>query len=410
MNEYGMTVTLNTTLNRLLSYGEVDPILSVNREVLEDAKTLDEALTIYRSYKYMSGWLVQIADARGQAGVVELSGSGVSFFPSKPSGVSALSNSYQSETQRQTEIGLTPGVVIHNRDRLNRLYDLAESQMLHSSGLDSIQIAAQILSDSYSPYSNTHVVYTTSGIRTLEQVMSIIFVPTEGSVWVSDDASAPTSLTSKYTRFSFESMEEAVQSGAPLVPEFYPIHSFLALPGKSLKENQSAMDALKEFVSANAEVTQRNDKLSAYQHLKKAVALSPDCSFELYLGSYALHFGLKNLDAEDLEIAQVSLAKAIACPILNAHQKAIGHYLNGILTLQQLAFKEAIRNFDDANALESDLKSSLGVDPDSSLLSNINYYKKMAIRQRSGVGRWLWYNPNVLLEMKIADRPLGWNL
>jgi tetratricopeptide (TPR) repeat protein len=411
MNEFGLSLSLNTVFSKKLSSSRtIEPILSINREVLENAATIQEALIIYERYHYMSGWLIQIADAQGASGVVELSGIGVRFVQANEKGISAASNSYQSPDQKSLEIGLTPGVQIHNEDRLKRLYSLAEGKILRSRNDEAIREAVKILADSYSPYGDIQAVFSTSGIRSVEQVMSMIFLPTERAIWVANNSATPTSLAPEYIKFSFHTMEEASVQKIQLVPPEISLPENLILPESSFDENQAAQKALHAFVMANTAATQEDNKLKVYEYLKEAVALSPDCSFHLFLASYAVHFALTYLSESDFHLAKKTLDKSKSCPILNPHQKAIAYYLSGVLNMQAECFESASKDLREADRIETDLMAEMAIVPDHTLLRSIRYYLKAASRKTKGIGQWYWGNPNLLIEIKIGDRVLGWNL
>ena len=76
--------------------------------------------------------------------------------------------------QQGHELFISTGSAFHNRDRLNRLNALVSARPV------AVEDAMGILSDSYSPSALTEIQYSHSGIRAVDQVNSMVFLPDQG--------------------------------------------------------------------------------------------------------------------------------------------------------------------------------------------------------------------------------------
>ncbi|MBY0472155.1 C45 family peptidase [bacterium] len=370
MNDQGLSLVLHTAYSKSIDMeGASAPVLSINREILQKAASIDEAVAIYKKYRYRSGWLVHVADSKSSA-VIELSGKGVTVFQ-RETGLTALTNSYQSERERADELRFSPGAELHNRDRLARLYELAP-------GVKQISDAMGVLSDSYSPYSRSQVDFSNSAIRAVDQVSSMIFVPNKAELWVADGLT-PSSLGTFY-RFSIDQMLKAERP----------------LP---IENSAQPVPASHRYGLANAEINQNSNGKAGYTQLLEAGKLARDCSFDLMIGSQAM-------SRKENETAAKALASAATCQVLSPHHQAIALYLKGLnLIILKAPLKDSGEYLSAALQLEVALPKTLGIDADSSLIKGIqeDLASINAGKEPSGL-RFRDYG----LDFKVGDKVLGW--
>lgn len=319
MNESGLVLNLHSVLSRKHRFLGSRSILTVNREVMTHARTIEEAVAIYRKYKYMAGWLVHLSDrdpANGdfRSAVIEINPDDVDVmvYRNLPS---VLTNHYRSEAMKGDQAFDVPGMSYHNEGRLRRLTELTHSGALTPLG------AVRILQDAYDAQTTEQKAYSTSSIRAPDQISAFVFRPDSGSVWISE-GKAPTSL-GRWWEFSFKQMD------AGKAPRF--------IADERSKRN-AALDA---FVEAYKADTQDFDDQKALVNLILADAYSPDCSFKLMLGSRYLMNGFQ-------EQGDFALDQALACAILSPYQRGVAFYLAGLVRLERGKIEEARARFKDA--------------------------------------------------------------
>lgn len=205
MNEKGLTLALHIAFSRIVNREDGTPVISINRQILTSASTIEEALEIIRSHKTISAWMIHLTDRDPQTGkarsaVVEVSAKGAFVQDFRSDGnPTVLANNFRVEQQQKDEYFFFGGDEIHNLERLQRLETLAKR-----SG-QTVEDAAAILRDSQSLTSNEPMVYTPGSIRALDQLASVVFSPDDLKMYVADGI-APASF-GKFYEFSFDQME-----------------------------------------------------------------------------------------------------------------------------------------------------------------------------------------------------------
>jgi Acyl-coenzyme A:6-aminopenicillanic acid acyl-transferase len=302
MNEHGLVLSTHSVLTKKYNISKSAPVLSVNRIVLEKAKTIEEAMEIYSKNPVFTGWMIHISDRHPvtnapRSAVIELNPEGNTIVWSEDNYL-VLSNHYLSEIQKKREPYTFEGYRIHNEDRYKRLKHLVKESVI------DLTRSAEILRDSHSPYSNSKVDFSPSSIIVPNQVNSIIFYPDSKKLYMSEGP-APSSVRGYY-EFSFEQLEQK------LPPNYI---SYLAV---------GVSDAFDAYMQAYHELGYGNDTIAAENHLKKAHDLSTDCSYDLVYGSVLV--SNSKLD-QGLEI----LKKARTCAHYNPQQLAISNFLIGLI-------------------------------------------------------------------------------
>ena len=333
MNEKGLAFVLHSGLSKNTSkYGV--PMLSVNREVIENASNIEEALAIYKKHELQSGWMIHLTDREPGTGlarsaVVEVSSKGVDVLWSHDT-LSAQSNYFRTPLQVPDDIYVSEGAFNHDHDRLNRLESLIREKPV------DLARSVEILQDSYSPYSQTEVEYSPSAIRVPDQLNSMVFFPDEGRVWVASGL-APSSLN-RFYEFSFEQMEKG------------------SAPREFIPRDDEATPAYKTFVEGYRIQSQEHGADSIQKSLNLFVAAhkqAKDCS-------WALVAATSQIQKLDLPEASKLLNESLACESYSPHQKALANFYKGLL---ELSGQPSTQNRESANRF-FDQAADLSKDPD----------------------------------------------
>ena len=302
MNEHGLVLSTHSVFTKKYNVSKSAPVLSINRLVLEKAKTIEEAFEIYRKNPVFTGWMIHLSDRHPQthqprSAVIELNSEGNSIVWAE-NNYMVLSNHYLSDMQRKREAYTYEGVRIHNEDRYKRL-----KQMVEETDID-LKRSVEILRDSYSPYSSSPVEFSPSSIMVPNQVNSIVFYPDSLKFYVSEGP-APTSVRGFY-EFSFEQLENK------LPPKYVP----------NLATGTS--EGFDYFLSAYNELGHNNNPVAAETYLEKAHQQSMDCSYDLVYGAVLI-------TNSKLEKALEILKTARVCSHYNPQQLAISNFLIGLV-------------------------------------------------------------------------------
>ncbi|OFZ47744.1 MAG: hypothetical protein A2381_07060 [Bdellovibrionales bacterium RIFOXYB1_FULL_37_110] len=302
MNEHGLVLSTHSVFTKKYNISKSAPVLSINRLVLEKAKTIEEAFELYGKNPVFTGWMIHISDRHPQtksprSAVIELNPEGNTIVWSK-NNYMVLSNHYLSDVQRKREPYTYEGVRIHNEDRYKRL-----KQLVEETDIDLVR-SVEILRDSYSPYSSSQVEFSPSSIIVPNQVNSIIFYPDSLKFYVSEGP-APTSVRGFY-EFSFEQLENKRP------PKYTP----------QLAAGTS--DGFDSFISAYNELGHNNNPVAAEAHLERAHQQSMDCSYDLIYGAVLI-------TNQKLQKALEVLQTARVCSHYNPQQLAISNFFIGLI-------------------------------------------------------------------------------
>ncbi|MCK5073083.1 MAG: hypothetical protein KAQ98_06620 [Bacteriovoracaceae bacterium] len=301
MNEKGLVLVTHSTFTKSYKIWGSKPLLSVNRMVIENAKSIEEAWKIYKKYPVFTGWLIHLSDRDettnvARSAVIELNPKGNAISWGK-NDYHVLSNHYTTSKAKKNQLETYTGAEYHNLTRYFRL-----KQLVEKSSID-LEKAIEILQDSYSPYSKTEVDFSPSSIRVPDQLNSVVFMPDELAVYVAEGP-APTSFSNFY-KFSFDQMENGRE------PELFE------------PKNKKVTEAFKSYLKAYAAIVTDKNELKGEKYLEEAYEKSGDCSYDLIYG--AILMGNSKIDkSHDI------LLMATECKMHNPQQSAINQFLLGL--------------------------------------------------------------------------------
>ena len=179
MNEHGLCATINSAKSGIpLQTGT--PIALLIREILQYAKTIDEALSIAKKRRVMVSETILIGSTNdGCAALIEVSPKGATLHEAK-SGQLNCTNHFQSDRfthTRRNKTSIAESSSVYRMQRLKQLED--------SIGQLNPEKAALILRDRKGLYNADVGIGNELAINQLIAHHSVIFQPEQGLVWVS---------------------------------------------------------------------------------------------------------------------------------------------------------------------------------------------------------------------------------
>ncbi|WP_430813724.1 C45 family autoproteolytic acyltransferase/hydolase [Carboxylicivirga sp. RSCT41] len=179
MNEHGLTITLNSAKSGIPLSAKT-PVSLISREVLQYAKTIDEAYNIIQSYDSFVSESFFIGSAVDKkAVVIEKSLDAVAIYDSKESKL-VLTNHFQSDELKDTELNLESieeGCTMYRMQRTHELIDGYEH-------LDVNKVVG-ILRDKNGMSDRSIGIGNEAAVNQLICHHSIVFKPEEKLMWVS---------------------------------------------------------------------------------------------------------------------------------------------------------------------------------------------------------------------------------
>jgi tetratricopeptide (TPR) repeat protein len=249
MNAAGLTLTVHQHMFTNGTRLGGTPIATVGDQVMREARTLDDAERILRSYDPIGCWTYLIADGKTNE---------VLCFEENPDRQTArrfsaedafgYANIYLDPELGRTEQDLYPSYWRHNRGRHARV-----NSILEQGGLDPDKMAA-ILADEGDSACRLH-----RSICMLMTVGSVIFRPEDGTLWVAR-GEAPVSQT-PFTPFSLKTGDHAPEAGELTG----------GVPG-----DPTRAAAFKAYRDGYLSYFDDQDPRAALGHIQQACALQPE--------------------------------------------------------------------------------------------------------------------------------------
>lgn len=195
MNQAGLTFAVHQHFPADVDL-DGEPVGLAGEQVLREARTLDEAVSILDKHHPVGGWTYVLADAKG-AIAYEVA-PGVRRIVEMDQGLLGYANVYQHPDLRDAERGVYPAYVQANHARHQRVWRLLRAEGVRHNE----ETMAAILGDSHVEGLSAPTV-AGDGICTPYTVLSVVFRPADRRFWVGAGP-APTSA-GRYVGFDLQS-------------------------------------------------------------------------------------------------------------------------------------------------------------------------------------------------------------
>lgn len=182
MNEHGLTVTINAGKSKIPMIAKT-PISILNREILQYASTIDEAIAIAKKRKVFVSESIFVGSANdNKAIVIEVSPKNFGVYNVANSNQLICSNHFQSEAYASDKNNLKHIKESHSQYRYNRMEELLEKQPKITP-----KIAVDILRNKNGLQDKTLGYGNEKALNQLLAHHSIVFQPEKRLVWVSSN-------------------------------------------------------------------------------------------------------------------------------------------------------------------------------------------------------------------------------
>lgn len=182
MNEHGLTVTINAGKSKIPLIAKT-PISILNREILQYASTIDEAIAIAKKRKVFVSESILIGSAKDKkAVIIEVSPKNFGVYEVTNSNQLICSNHFQSKPYLNDKRNTKHKIESHSQYRYLRMEELLEQHQKITP-----QIAVDILRNKEG-LQNKNIGYGNE--KALNQLLAhhaIVFKPEQGLVWVSSN-------------------------------------------------------------------------------------------------------------------------------------------------------------------------------------------------------------------------------
>ena len=258
MNAEGLTVTINAGKSDIPLKAKT-PVSLVVREILQYAKTIDEAVAIARNKNVFVSEALLIGSARdNKAVILEMSPNKFQVYDSGKENQIICTNHFQSDDYRENEQHTEPFKKGHSAYRFKTL-----QQRLNEKEIISVTDVAAILRDTGG---HAHQNIGMGNEKALNQLMAhhaVIFQPQEKIMWVS---SAPYNLGT-FTGYRLDTVFTKNKTG--------PLNdTLLTIPSDRFIET-GAFRNFEQFRKLTPQIKQKTKSFSV-QELEQYIALNPE--------------------------------------------------------------------------------------------------------------------------------------
>ncbi len=182
MNEHGLTVTINAGKSKIPLIAKT-PISILNREILQYASTIDEAIAIAKKRQVFVSESILIGSAKDKKAVlIEVSPKNFGVYEVLNSNQLICSNHFQSEPYETDKKNLKQIEESHSQYRYQRIEELLGQQPKITP-----QIAVDILRNREGLQEKAIGYGNEKALNQLLAHHSIVFKPEQGLVWVSSN-------------------------------------------------------------------------------------------------------------------------------------------------------------------------------------------------------------------------------
>lgn len=276
INAEGISVAVHQhiTMDVTCAYGR--PILDLGREILQYARSLEDAKLLVEKYRTGAGWSLVVTDSKRKRAAVLHRTPHRAYFHEPPGTALSFANTFCEPTMRSRELG-APGF-----RESSRLRERRAAALLEKGNLDVTAVAA-ILRDHWDPERRRLRGFAQT-IAQPNNLTSVVFDYEAGAAWVAEGP-APA------CEGAYRKVE--LWSGAP-------VGETLAGLGETLSPGQRG--GCRAYERAMSCWERNREPREPYGHLEAAVKSDPDDAAYWYMrGLFALKLGAERLAADCLE-------------------------------------------------------------------------------------------------------------
>ena len=203
MNREGLTLCTHAHFGRRMSWSGAT-VVDLGNRIIENAKTLGEAVDIARAHRRHANWAYIITSAKeNSAAVLEMTPDRVAVREPMD-GLLAHSNYFQSEELRGEEANMSGSCTEDMKARACRMRDL----LVGLGEKVDVSDLARVLGDQVDPFTGEERLFgNTLGVVTT--IKSVVFDPGVQRFYVSSRNESPVSLNSRYLRIDTDRFWEA---------------------------------------------------------------------------------------------------------------------------------------------------------------------------------------------------------
>ncbi|MFC1726671.1 C45 family autoproteolytic acyltransferase/hydrolase [candidate division KSB1 bacterium] len=199
MNLEGLIVSLHFNCSVDINLNGC-PILYISNKILEEARSIEEAVEIVDRFKRTSGWTINIADTKGRTAVsVEVSANRTGIREMTDNTFWSLNN-YTTAELKKTEIPSSETLSRLNNLRNSRLLELT----LELNGSIDPKNAVNILSDKFD-IEYDEMMSVSDTISQHYNISSVIFDIGNDTIHIADEV-APVNLSHEYKSFNINDL------------------------------------------------------------------------------------------------------------------------------------------------------------------------------------------------------------
>ncbi len=363
-NESGIAVSLHAHFSKKISLKGV-PIFFLLEEILEQDRTIEEAIARCKKFKTIGSWAINITSFKEKKAVtVELANGSSSVQKAEACGL-PHANNFQSPDFKKTEIHFSGAVFDDSTYRRQTLEEATRSLKLPAQFRDALGV----LGSHVDPSTNQERIFGNT-ISVVTTIQSVAFNPQEDALYISTRDETPTGL-GPYLKlpFDFSKLDPNAEPELVTIPKQY---------------GEEFLKALHLYYQAYVSWQVRNEGPDvALSYLIQATeALGSDPHLQMQRGYFEMMEGQYSEALKCFETAlkkdlsqhlyQVALYFRAAChDLLGSREKAIHDYqtILNFKTVDEKLGKKARKR------LNSAYKTSYckRIEPDLQFVEPINY-------------------------------------
>jgi hypothetical protein len=306
-NQSGIYVGSHTIPSRAVATDAV-PAFFIAQDVMARAKTFDEALEIFRSYRAESGWTYVVMSVNeGRLASVEINADGVAVRPATGD-YHVQTNHFITDEMAPKNMHINQSIADDSRGRYARLEALISAHQ----GPVSLADAARFMADQTDPFGGL-VTGLGNTVSVMTTVTSIVARPADGKLYVASGAApAPHSTYVELPLpWTFD-------------PESFAGESFDSIDnGMFATSHPVTLAAIRKYIDAKEAYEYRNDAAAAKALLSEVVAMDATNA------RYRLLLALMQLRTDAFTAARTTLEQLIASGTNDAHAISVARYLRG---------------------------------------------------------------------------------